>query len=47
MKDKYVYTIDKTPYSTCKRTINGKEVHRAKNNGKTRRHIRRHRVAMA
>jgi hypothetical protein len=43
---KYIYTIDKTPFSTCKRTIAGREAHRCIDNGKTRRHIRRHKIAV-
>ena len=46
-KSSYLYTTDKTPFSTCKRTVKGREVHRCKNTGKARRHIRRHRVVMA
>ena len=44
---KFIYTVDKTPFSTCKRVINGKEAWRNKNNGKARRHIRRHKKAVA
>ena len=40
----YLYTVDKIPTSTCKRTVKGREMHRCKNNGKARRHIRRHKV---
>ena len=43
-KTSYLYTVDKIPASTCKRTIKGREVHRCRNNGKARRHIRRHKV---
>lgn len=45
-KPGYIYTTDKTPYSTCKRTVKGREAHRSKNTGKVRRYVRRHKVAV-
>jgi len=43
-EQRYLYTADKIPGSTCKRTVKGRETHRCKNNGKNRRHIKRHKV---
>ena len=44
---RYIYTADKIPGTTCKRKLKGREAYRCKNNGKNRRHIRRHKVVMA
>jgi len=40
----YIYTIDRTPFSTAEREINGKPTFRQPATGKVRRFIRRHHI---
>jgi hypothetical protein len=45
--NKYTCTADKTPFTTCQRTVAGRAVSRNRNNAKLRRYIRRHGIAVA
>jgi len=40
----YLYTDVETPFSTCKRTFNGRKFHRQKATAKVRRYIKRHKI---